>query len=85
MASAKGFGSSLPRWLFYPAAQRLDMARAIKTPGLLYYALIFLLVALMAGALGFIFLAGVAAMVARTLFVLFLVLFLVSLIRRRGH
>jgi uncharacterized membrane protein YtjA (UPF0391 family) len=59
------------------------MARALKEPGMLYYALIFLLVALLAGALGFLALAGAAALIARALFIIFLVLFLVSLIRRR--
>jgi uncharacterized membrane protein YtjA (UPF0391 family) len=48
---------------------------------MLYYSLIFLLVALIAGALGFIALAGAAAWIAKVCFVLFLVLFLVSLIR----
>jgi uncharacterized membrane protein YtjA (UPF0391 family) len=50
---------------------------------MLYYALIFLLVALLAGALGFLALAGAAALIARFMFVLFLVLFLACLARRR--
>ena len=50
---------------------------------MLYYALIFFLVAVLAGALGFIALAGAAALVARILFVLFLVLFLITLVQRR--
>jgi uncharacterized membrane protein YtjA (UPF0391 family) len=49
---------------------------------MLYYALIFLIVALAAGLLGFWFLAGVAMEIARVLFVLFLIFFLVSLL---GH
>jgi uncharacterized membrane protein YtjA (UPF0391 family) len=76
-------GGNLPRWLFDTGAPRLDMAKAIKGPNMLYYALIFLLVALLAGALGFLALAGLAAMIARVMFVLFLVLFLLSLVRRR--
>jgi uncharacterized membrane protein YtjA (UPF0391 family) len=46
---------------------------------MLYYALIFLLIALVAGALGFGIVAFAAAEMARVLFVIFLVLFLVSL------
>jgi uncharacterized membrane protein YtjA (UPF0391 family) len=48
---------------------------------MLYYALIFFLVALLAGALGFWALAGLAAMIAKVMFILFLILFLVSLLR----
>ena len=46
---------------------------------MLYYALVFLLVALVAGALGFGMVAFAAAEMARVLFFIFLVLFLVSL------
>jgi uncharacterized membrane protein YtjA (UPF0391 family) len=51
---------------------------------MLYYALMFLLVALIAGAVGFWALAGTAALIAKILFLIFLVLFLVSLVRGRG-
>ena len=47
---------------------------------MLYYALVFLLVALVAGALGFGMVAFAAAEFARILFFIFLVLFLVTLI-----
>jgi uncharacterized membrane protein YtjA (UPF0391 family) len=47
---------------------------------MLYWALIFLIVALVAGALGFGVVAGTAAWIAKVLFVVFLVLFIVSLI-----
>lgn len=47
---------------------------------MLYYALVFLLVALIAGALGFGVVAFAAAGIAKILFIIFLVLFLVSLI-----
>jgi uncharacterized membrane protein YtjA (UPF0391 family) len=47
---------------------------------MLYYALVFLIVALIAGALGFGFVAFAAAGIAKILFTIFLVLFLVSLI-----
>jgi uncharacterized membrane protein YtjA (UPF0391 family) len=50
---------------------------------MLGYAVTFLLIALIAGVLGFGVVAGTAAMVAKVLFVLFLVLFLASLLRRR--
>lgn len=52
---------------------------------MLYYTLVFLVISLIAGALGFFAVAGVAAEIARVLFFLFLVLFIVSLIggRRR--
>ena len=50
---------------------------------MLYYALVFLLVALIAGAFGFWALAGTAAWVAKVLFIVFLVLFLVSLLGGR--
>ena len=46
----------------------------------LYWALVFLVVALMAGALGFGGVAGVAAGVAKILFLVFLVLFAGSLV-----
>jgi uncharacterized membrane protein YtjA (UPF0391 family) len=47
---------------------------------MLYYALVFLVVALFAGILGFGLLAGVAMEIARILFFLFLILFLASLL-----
>lgn len=47
---------------------------------MLQYAIIFLIVALIAGALGFFAVAGTAALIAKVLFVVFLVLFVISLI-----
>jgi uncharacterized membrane protein YtjA (UPF0391 family) len=47
---------------------------------MLYYALMFLLVALIAGALGFGVVAFAAAEIARIVFFIFLVLFVVSLV-----
>jgi uncharacterized membrane protein YtjA (UPF0391 family) len=47
---------------------------------MLYYALVFFLIALFAGVLGFGGIAVAAAGIARILFFIFLVLFLVSLI-----
>jgi len=46
----------------------------------LYWALVFLIVALVAGALGFGGIAGTAAGIARVLFGIFVVLFLVGLV-----
>jgi uncharacterized membrane protein YtjA (UPF0391 family) len=50
---------------------------------MLYYSLVFLLIALLAGALGFFAVAGLAALIAKVCFVVFLVLFIVSLVSRR--
>jgi uncharacterized membrane protein YtjA (UPF0391 family) len=47
---------------------------------MLYWALMFLVIALVAAVLGFGNLAGGAAWIAQVLFVLFLVLFIVSLL-----
>jgi uncharacterized membrane protein YtjA (UPF0391 family) len=47
---------------------------------MLNWALIFLVVALVAGVLGFTTVAGAAIEIAKILFVVFLVLFLVSLV-----
>jgi uncharacterized membrane protein YtjA (UPF0391 family) len=52
---------------------------------MLSYAITFLVIALIAGVLGFGFIAGTAALIAKVCFVLFLVLFLISFISgRRG-
>jgi uncharacterized membrane protein YtjA (UPF0391 family) len=52
---------------------------------MLSWALTFLVVALIAGVLGFGVVAGTAAQIAQVLFLLFLVLFVVSLIFGRGR
>jgi uncharacterized membrane protein YtjA (UPF0391 family) len=49
---------------------------------MLQYALIFLVVALIAAALGFGVLAGTAAMIAKICFVIFLVFALIGFIKR---
>ncbi len=61
-------------------------SKGIETTNpMLYYALVFLIIALVAGVLGFGFVAGTAAQIAHILFVVFLVLFLISLFTgRRG-
>jgi uncharacterized membrane protein YtjA (UPF0391 family) len=50
---------------------------------MLDYAVTFLIVAIIAGILGFGVIAGTAALVAKALFVVFLVLFLASYFRGR--
>ncbi len=50
---------------------------------MLSYAITFLIIALIAGILGFGVIAGTAALIAKVCFVLFLVLFLISFIRGR--
>ncbi|HEY3798956.1 MAG TPA: DUF1328 domain-containing protein [Caulobacteraceae bacterium] len=54
---------------------------------MLGWSLVFLIVALLAGALGFFTLAGFAASVAKILFVIFLVLLVISFVMRalRGN
>jgi uncharacterized membrane protein YtjA (UPF0391 family) len=47
---------------------------------MLYYAFLFLLLAIVAGILGFGVIAGTAAMIAKVLFALFLVLFVTSML-----
>lgn len=51
---------------------------------MLYWALMFLVVALIAGVLGFTGVAVAAAGIAKVLFVIFLVLFLVSIVAHLG-
>ena len=52
---------------------------------MLHWTLVFLVIALIAAALGFATLAGTAAMIAKVLFAVFLILWLVSLITRSGR
>jgi uncharacterized membrane protein YtjA (UPF0391 family) len=47
---------------------------------MLHYALVFLVIALIAGVLGFGVIAGTAAAIAKLLFVVFIILFLASLV-----
>jgi uncharacterized membrane protein YtjA (UPF0391 family) len=50
---------------------------------MLHYSLVFLILALIAGALGFFWIAGVAASIAKILFFVFLVIFLIGFITGR--
>jgi uncharacterized membrane protein YtjA (UPF0391 family) len=52
---------------------------------MLKWALIFLVIALVAGALGFFVLGTTAALIAKVLFFIFLILFIVGLISGRGR
>jgi uncharacterized membrane protein YtjA (UPF0391 family) len=52
---------------------------------MLHYTIVFLIVALIAAVLGFGVVAGTAALIAKFCFVVFLVLFVVSLISGRGR
>ena len=52
-------------------------------PTMLSYSIIFLIIAILAGVLGFGVIAGTAAMVAKVCFVVFLILFLFSLLGGR--
>jgi uncharacterized membrane protein YtjA (UPF0391 family) len=67
--------------------ERLSQEALMANFGLLHYAIVFLVVALIAAAVGFGGVAGVAMEGARLLFWIFIVLFVVSiiagLIRRR--
>jgi uncharacterized membrane protein YtjA (UPF0391 family) len=51
---------------------------------MLYYSLLFLVIALIAGVLGFTTVAGTAYVAAKILFFVFLILFVVSLLVGRG-
>lgn len=51
---------------------------------MLYYSLLFLIIALVAGVFGFTTVAGTAYVAAKILFFVFLILFVVSLLVGRG-
>jgi uncharacterized membrane protein YtjA (UPF0391 family) len=51
---------------------------------MLYYSLLFLIIALVAGVFGFTTVAGTAYVAAKILFFMFLILFVVSLLVGRG-
>jgi uncharacterized membrane protein YtjA (UPF0391 family) len=54
-----------------------------KENDMLRYAIVFFIIALVAGFLGFFSIAGTTAWIAKVLFILFLVLFAISLISGR--
>jgi len=49
---------------------------------MLYYAVVFFIIAIIAAVLGFGVIAGTAAMVAKVLFIVFLILAVLSFLRR---
>ena len=49
---------------------------------MLHYALVFIIVAIVASVLGFGYLAGTAAMIAKVCFVIFLILALLSFLKK---
>jgi uncharacterized membrane protein YtjA (UPF0391 family) len=70
-----------------PGAKDLGALKSRKGTAMLYYALVFLLIAVVAGILGFGGVVFAAAGIAKILFFLFLVLFVVGLVThlaRRG-
>jgi uncharacterized membrane protein YtjA (UPF0391 family) len=64
-----------------PGSQR-SIGIETGEPNMLYYALVFLVVALIAGVLGFGGIAGASAGIAKILFGIFIILFLISLAMR---
>jgi uncharacterized membrane protein YtjA (UPF0391 family) len=68
---------------FASAAQNVQCRLNSTKKLMLYYTLVFLLIAIIAGALGFWGIAGLAGTIAKVLFVVFLVLFILSLIKSR--
>ncbi|MBI5422576.1 MAG: DUF1328 domain-containing protein [Opitutae bacterium] len=56
----------------------------MSLPPLLSYAVSFLIIALIAGVLGFGVVAGTAATIAKVIFLVFLALFIMSLFRARN-
>jgi uncharacterized membrane protein YtjA (UPF0391 family) len=91
----RSFRAGFPREFVYetkraPCAPRADGAdpslevfSVREELFMLRWALIFLVIALVAGVLGFGYLGATAALIAKILFVVFLVLFIISLINGR--
>lgn len=50
---------------------------------MLHYAIVFLIIAIIAAVLGFGVIAGTAGMIAKVLFIVFLILAVVSFLRRK--
>jgi uncharacterized membrane protein YtjA (UPF0391 family) len=61
-------------------ADRMVRWHSSWSPAMLYYSLIFLVIALLAGLFGFGIIAGTSYMIAKVLFFVFLIMFIVSLI-----
>ena len=76
------------RWLGRPVGHTIAASKSLPhsfhgDAAMLRWALIFLVVALLAGVFGFWGLEGTAMQIARILFFLFLVLFIISLVTGR--
>lgn len=67
----------------YPAGPHVAVRSLTGESPMLYYAVVFFVIALIAGVLGFGGIAGAAAGIAKILFFVFLILFVVSLIMGR--
>lgn len=61
------------------------VSTAVRREIMLYWAFVFLVIALVAGAFGFFGIAGTAAYIAKILFFIFIVIFVVSLITGMGR
>jgi uncharacterized membrane protein YtjA (UPF0391 family) len=70
---------TFPATLAFLPTSRLGLTRCMEVT-MLYWALVFLVIALVAAALGFGGVAGAAAGIAQILFYVFLVLLLISLV-----
>jgi uncharacterized membrane protein YtjA (UPF0391 family) len=67
----------------WPLAELCEVS--CKGENMLHYSILFLVIALVAAFLGFGLVAGTAALLAKICFVVFLVLFIVTLITGRGR
>jgi uncharacterized membrane protein YtjA (UPF0391 family) len=80
LASLNGTIAQVRRFVARKVGDRRAAEDSVGNFGLLHYAIIFLVVALVAAAVGFGGVAGVAMEGARLLFWIFIVLFVVSLV-----
>jgi uncharacterized membrane protein YtjA (UPF0391 family) len=76
---------SLDRIRFLSPAHYISCRESIKGGFMLYWTLVFLVIALIAGVLGFTGVAVAAAGVSKLLFVVFLILFVISLASHLGR
>jgi uncharacterized membrane protein YtjA (UPF0391 family) len=80
LASLNGTIAQVRRFVARKVGDQRAAEDSVENFGLLHYAIIFLVVALVAAAVGFGGVAGVAMEGARLLFWIFIVLFVVSLV-----
>lgn len=80
----RGLGQALALPRTNALSHQVQLHTSIHPPlPMLSYTILFLLIAIIAGALGFGVIAGTAALVAKVFFILFLILFIASLLRGR--